>query len=68
MRALLFRSNEPLVDRASDHAIPPHTIELELAKDIADARQIAPGAAGPQQKQNEAHRRPHVGLAQSPAG
>jgi len=54
----------------------PDAIALELAKDIVDgrarrkgvARQMAPGAAGPQQTQNGVHCRPHVGFARSPAG
>ena len=54
---------------------PPYPIARELAKDIVDgrawrkavARQIAPGAGGPQQIQKGVHRRSHVG-ARSPAG
>src|SRR6516225_5497856 len=54
----------------------PDAITLELAKDVVDrrarrkavARQITPGAAGARQIENSVHRRPHVGLAWSPAG
>ena len=35
---------------------------------LRNERQIAPRAAGPQQVQNGVNRRPHVGLARSPAG
>ena len=53
----------------------PDPSMLELAKDVVDRRarrksvagQIAPRAAGAQQIQNGVHRRPHVGLARSPA-